>query len=187
MRSFKALFVAGGVAIALAVGGAASLGLASGTPEDVALTASQTAVPGPASAAPESTASTAPAAAAPAAPAAPDAPAPAPPAPAPASAPAQPAPAPSPAPAEPPAAGGGTTEGEAIAYAMSQSPGYAIDRVEQSMEDQGLVWKVRLESGDAEVEYRMLVATGEVVRVKIDDDANGTDFDSNDDDHDDDD
>ncbi len=160
MRTLKPLFVAGGVAIALAVGGAASLGLAS-TPstDELALT---TATPSLASGTsstigtPEPSDSATPAPQPPAA-----------------------APAPVPLPGDAPATTGGkVTETQAVQWALSRSPGYVVDRVEMDMEDEGLVWKVRLEAGDAKVEYRILVNTGVVVRVKSDDDDR--DFDSND-------
>lgn len=162
MRTLKPLFVAGGVAIALAVGGAASLGLASAPSE---VTALATTVPNVSSVAPGTTSTPAPSSSAPA-----PAPAPQPPA---------AAPAPVPLPADAPATTGGkVSEIQAVQWALSRSPGYVVDRIEMDMEDEGLVWKVRLEAGDAEVEYRILVNTGAVVRVKIDDDDR--DFDSND-------
>lgn len=197
MRTLKPLFVAGGVAIALAVGGAASLGLANAPSDDIELTTtapSLTFVTPSTSSTPEPLSSATPAPQPPAvvAPSLAPAPLPAPtgepvgrpPGASPSgTAPQPPAAAPVPLqlPGDAPATTGGkVSETQAVQWALSWSPGYVVDRVEMAMEDQGLVWKVRLEAGDAEVEYRILVDTGAVVRVKIDDDDR--DFDSNDDD-----
>ena len=75
-----------------------------------------------------------------------------------------------------------------MAIAMAQAPGAAVDRVRLEPEHGALVWKVDLQAGGTEYEFRIDATSGAIVRSDVDhdDDSADDEDDDDDDDHDDD-
>lgn len=70
-------------------------------------------------------------------------------------------------PGNPPGGGASVTSAQAVEIALAAYPGLSVREVTQDIEDAGPVWEVKLvSSGGARTDVQVLIATGQIVRVR---------------------